>query len=174
MSNYCDFSTGNENGAVLVVSLMLLLVMTLIGVTAVQTTTLEEKMSGNARDRELAFHSAEVALREGESYLGQTALPSFNDSSGLYQPDRSLWRSVDWTDSTKVKIASGMDDAVDSDVLARKPSYYLEELAETVTTGTSVVIGFGSPPVIGNYRVTAHGYGGSEAAEVVLQSTYRR
>ena len=61
-----------ETGAVLVVSLLFLLVLTLIGLTGMQVTSLEEKMSGNMRDRNLAFQAAESALRAGEMYLTLT------------------------------------------------------------------------------------------------------
>ena len=55
-----------QNGAVLITALLLLLVMTLIGLSGARTTTLEEKMAGNMRDRHRAFQAAEAALREGE------------------------------------------------------------------------------------------------------------
>lgn len=58
-----------QRGAVLVVSLILLVLMTIIGVTAMRANTLQEKMTGNMRDYSLAFQSAESALREGESRL---------------------------------------------------------------------------------------------------------
>ncbi len=54
-----------QKGAVLVVSLMILLVLTLIGVTAMTTSTLEERMAGNLKDVNLAFQAAESTLRDG-------------------------------------------------------------------------------------------------------------
>ncbi len=44
-------------GAVLIVSLLLLLVMTLLGVTAMQSNMLQEKMAGNFWSRNLAFQA---------------------------------------------------------------------------------------------------------------------
>ncbi|MDN5872575.1 MAG: PilX N-terminal domain-containing pilus assembly protein, partial [Nitrococcus sp.] len=58
-----------QSGAVLVVSLLFLLVMTLIGITAMQGVSLEEKMAGNARGGTLALQAAEAALREGEEWV---------------------------------------------------------------------------------------------------------
>ncbi|HHJ38290.1 MAG: hypothetical protein AXA67_13855 [Methylothermaceae bacteria B42] len=46
-----------QQGAVLIVSLLLLLVMTLLGVTAMQSNMLEEKMAGNFWSRNLAFQA---------------------------------------------------------------------------------------------------------------------
>ncbi len=165
-----------QNGAVLIVSLMLLLVMTLIGVTALQSTTLEEKMAGNTRDRALAFEAAEVALREGERFFENVALPNFNGTNGLYKADNTLWKTIDWTDGSKVIISDALnvDGAIDDAIVAEKPSYYLEELPLSQLPGESLVVGFAPPPGSGNYRVTVHGFGGTTTANVVLQATYRR
>lgn len=56
----------NQRGVVLIASLLILLLLTLLGLTAMQTTTLEEKMAGNTSDRTLAFQAAEAALRDAE------------------------------------------------------------------------------------------------------------
>jgi type IV pilus assembly protein PilX len=56
-----------ESGVVLVVSLIMLMLITLIGVSAMQNTGLEEKMAGNLRDRNMAFQAAEAALRDAEA-----------------------------------------------------------------------------------------------------------
>jgi len=46
------------------ISLIMLLLLTLIGVTGSQVTGLEEKMAGNMKDRNIAFQAAESALRD--------------------------------------------------------------------------------------------------------------
>ena len=68
-----------QQGAVLIVSLLMLLVMTLIGITAMNNTVLEEKMAGNTRQRQLAFQAAEAALRSAENWLftNITNVPQF-------------------------------------------------------------------------------------------------
>jgi Tfp pilus assembly protein PilX len=58
-----------QSGAALVVGLVLLVVITLVGVGAMQNTTLQEKMAGNLRDSNLAFQASEVALRDCEAVL---------------------------------------------------------------------------------------------------------
>jgi len=62
-------SIKRKSGAVLIISLIILLLLTLIGATAIQTTTLEEKMASNLRNRNLAFQAAESALREAVTTL---------------------------------------------------------------------------------------------------------
>jgi type IV pilus assembly protein PilX len=58
-----------SEGAVLITSLLFLVVITLIGLSLFSTTTAEEKISRNARDREVAFAAAEAALRDAELRL---------------------------------------------------------------------------------------------------------
>ena len=58
--------TTRQQGSALVLSLIILLVMTMIGITALSTSTLEEKMAANDRNQRVAFQTAEAALAEGE------------------------------------------------------------------------------------------------------------
>lgn len=55
-----------QSGMVLIISLIMLLLLTLIATTGMQTSSLEEKMAGNLRDRNIAFQAAESALRDAE------------------------------------------------------------------------------------------------------------
>lgn len=58
-----------ERGSILLVSLVMLLVMTVAGLTAVKMATLEEKMSGNYQDQQMAFYAAEAALKRRKILL---------------------------------------------------------------------------------------------------------
>ncbi|MGH8378438.1 MAG: PilX N-terminal domain-containing pilus assembly protein, partial [Gammaproteobacteria bacterium] len=53
----------SQQGFVLIVALILLLVLTLLGLAAASSTSLEQRMASNARNRDLAFQSAEAGLR---------------------------------------------------------------------------------------------------------------
>lgn len=66
----CDFSNqqARQQGAVLIVGLVLLVAMTLIGVTAMKLTTLDERIAGNAQQRVGTFQAAESALMEAAVY----------------------------------------------------------------------------------------------------------
>ena len=63
-----------ERGSVLLVSLVMLLVITVAGLTAVKMATLEEKMSGNYQDQQMALYAAEAALKEAENFIANNAL----------------------------------------------------------------------------------------------------
>lgn len=58
-----------QNGFVLVVSMIFLIIMTMLAVTAIKKATLDEKVTGNLRAQDLAFQAAEKALRFCESNL---------------------------------------------------------------------------------------------------------
>ncbi len=55
-----------QEGAALAVALILLVVMTLLGLSSVKTITQQERMVTQSFDRSLAFQGAEAALRAGE------------------------------------------------------------------------------------------------------------
>ena len=54
----------NQRGAVLVVGLIFLAMLSLMGVAAYSVATQEEKMAGNTRDKLRAFEAAEASLRD--------------------------------------------------------------------------------------------------------------
>lgn len=59
------FPARSQQGVALAVALILLIVVTLVGLAGVRGTSLQEKMAGNAFDRETAFQAAEAALAVG-------------------------------------------------------------------------------------------------------------
>ena len=58
-----------QRGSILIVSLGLLAILSLIGLSGANTTTLEERMSGNFRDQQVAFQAAEAVLADAESWI---------------------------------------------------------------------------------------------------------
>lgn len=165
-----------QRGSALVIALVFLLLLTLIGVTAMQTTTLQERMSGNVRDRSLAFQAAEAALREAETFLGQAALPQFNNTGGLLQPvqhagRQATWDSHNWAGNSRV-YGGALVDEDGQNLTAEQPRYVIEELPPVQSPGGSAR--FGALPEVGVYRVTARGVGGTTDAVVILQTTFRR
>jgi len=72
-----------QSGVVLIISLIILLLLTIIGVTAMQVTGLEEKMAGNHKDKNVAFQATEAALRDSEQDIKSSRV------SGLTSMDAS-------------------------------------------------------------------------------------
>jgi type IV pilus assembly protein PilX len=156
--------------------------MTLIGVTAMQGTTQQESMAGNARQRNLAFQAAEAALRAGEFVLQGATLPTFTNTGaqlGLRQP---VIPTTDvgtfWLDTYCWVLRTGCTNAESQayggtlSEISAPPRYVIEELPRVTLPGGSVK--FGALPDVGFYRVTARSLGGVADAVVILQSTYRR
>ena len=80
----------HQSGVVLVISLIMLLALTLIGVTSSSVTGLEEKMAANSKDINLAFQAAEAALRDVETNL-QTKKREFEYGADTTQGKDGLY-----------------------------------------------------------------------------------
>lgn len=67
MNKYLSTSIASkQQGAVLIVALIMLLLLTIIGLSSMRGTSLQESMAGNMRDANLALQASEAALRKGE------------------------------------------------------------------------------------------------------------
>ncbi len=164
---------GNQRGAVLITGLVIMLIMTLLGLAAMQSTTLQEKMAGNLSNRNLAFQASEAALREGESFLMSSSLPAFDGTNGLYQP-LAAPQSVDWSSSTASKEFTGnLQDQDGLSLVAESPRYLIEDLGAVESDSASLTAGTAVSD-FNMYRITARGVGSTTAAQVILQSTYLR
>lgn len=157
-------------GAALIVSLILLLVMTLLGVSAMQGTVLEEKMAGNFRDRELAFQAAEAALRDAEEDINSARISGLtgfdSDCTGGLCDATAGFSDVWKNESTKpngVELGSytGNKPLVG---VACQPRYWIEGYR---------VWPPGSSSWKTRYRITAVACGGTSGTRVVLQEVYR-
>tara|TARA_R110000868_G_scaffold159_3_gene1744 strand:+ start:129953 stop:130642 length:690 start_codon:yes stop_codon:yes gene_type:complete len=68
----------HQQGVVLIVCLVLLLVVTGLGLATMRGTGLEMKMAGGLRDRAVAFETAEQTLRVAEKWLDSKAMTQIN------------------------------------------------------------------------------------------------
>lgn len=64
----------HQCGAALIMSMVILLILTLLGITAMGTSSLEEKMSGNTQEITRAFEAAESGLIEWSNTPGSIVL----------------------------------------------------------------------------------------------------
>jgi type IV pilus assembly protein PilX len=153
--------------------LLLLVVVTLIGLSGRRGTVMEERMTASTRDRSLAFQAAEAALRAGEDFVARNK-PVLNGicnegMCGVPNPDAPpVWDvPANWDDATEVTTNLG------GQVMA--PQYIVELLASNVPSqGGCVSISISDPPCSGTerrYRITARS-SSQGRAEVILQSIY--
>lgn len=55
-----------QTGSALIISLIILLLVTIIGVSSMQGTTIQERMAGNTKQVHLSFHAAESGVKAVE------------------------------------------------------------------------------------------------------------
>ncbi len=60
----------DERGTALIMSLVFLMILTILGITAMGTASLEEKMSGNTQETNKAFQAAESGLMNAANTSG--------------------------------------------------------------------------------------------------------
>ncbi|MDE2176084.1 MAG: pilus assembly protein [Betaproteobacteria bacterium] len=77
-----------QSGVALIVALILLVVITVIGLAAIRTSTLQEKMAGNTFDRAQAFQVAEATLQLASATILPPAPP----------PDPATYQANAYTD----------------------------------------------------------------------------
>ena len=166
--------TAYQSGAVLIISLIMLLLLALISTTAIQFTSLEEKMAGNMRDKNLAFQSAESALNVAEASLNPpTVLPVFVDAGtdGFYSDTSiiptaaailtdSFWTANLHATSPVNTLGNGI----------APPVYIIQKLpVACFKVACPQASDFSTP-----YRITVRATGGSTNTVVILQSIYSR
>ncbi|MCG8370932.1 MAG: PilX N-terminal domain-containing pilus assembly protein [Proteobacteria bacterium] len=166
-----------ERGAVLIAALLILLVVTLLTVSNMRGSILEEKMAGNTNDRNVAFQAAESTLREAEVFLESiVSLGDFQGNAGLFgrtDAEPAFYGDTTWNDSANHVVAQ-----TDLGTYAR-PQYFIKDMT-TVTgaLGALNMSGYGDNKGSGDvtvFRVTARGTGTSvDSAEVILRTQYGR
>jgi type IV pilus assembly protein PilX len=161
-----------QQGVILIICLVMLLLLTLIAVSGMQTTTLEEKMAGNKRNRNLAFQAAESALREAEQWIqgADTALNPLKLSNGPFQgadcsnglcPTTSpaIWEAADFNWNLKGRSYAGVLQAI-----PQQPRYVIELLEQKVNVDSNRMTAL--------FRITAMAWGSDPNVVVQLQSLY--
>jgi len=179
--NSCQYQKLNkQQGATLFTAIMFLIMLCLLGVNAAQMSGLEERMAGNTRNRDLAYQSAEAALKYVENNMetigDQIPAPSDTTSgtrvgAGLFEINTCLpnsvnyWTGVGDTDCTgTTKKFNWSNDSLTmssslSLSLAAQPQYVLERLPNVGQSGSWQ-----------KFRVTARGVGGDSNTVVILQT----
>jgi hypothetical protein len=74
----------NENGSIMVVSLLVLVFITLVGIAATTTSSLESQIAGNNQQYKIDFYAAETGWHEAAMWLeGMKVPPGFVDVDSL-------------------------------------------------------------------------------------------
>jgi type IV pilus assembly protein PilX len=175
-----------QTGAVLIVSLILLLVMTILALSSSQAVRLQERMAGNVRDTDLAFQGAEAGLRDAELYIqGLTTWPTACTNTtttgcmlfetGILQPtttpvfdlksqDVETWWKVYGRDyqTTATNDLPGVQ---------RDPKFVVEKAGKSCDTSEASVT---EADCRYYFRNVAQAAGGTATSDVRLESTFVR
>lgn len=172
-----------QHGAALITALSILLILTVLGISAMSTSALQERMAGNARDQDVAFEAAETALRAAETYLAgpYTSGDFVNTSTGAGEryftiaAAADLWRTEStWTGVPTVTFGMNVGTA---------PSYIIQQIDTTIIDSSIAdsssleTHGYDTRETlisadVGVFQITVRGYGLSTNSRVMLQSNY--
>jgi type IV pilus assembly protein PilX len=185
-----SFDRARQRGAVLFVSLILLLILTLIGVTAARMQTVEERMAQNDDNHQLAVQAAEAALRYSETLLwgGIYSTPNFAaNANGLYQlqtevqaavgsstpAQASIVDSINWSSPGTQTMAYAGPVLSNAPVPPQATQIVIESLPPVARAGDPIcTASYGQEQVCSVYRITAHAVGGDSTSAATLQSIY--
>jgi len=198
MYAYATNRPSRQNGAILITALVILVVLTILGLSGMNNSILEQRMAGNTRQAQIAFEAAESALRAGEVWLTTAGnldtvsqlIGRFNGSvNGYYAERRPEPGAVinplafDITDPTAWNASNSIELSGFSANVAQQPRYLIQYLGRTrVSTGNKtlpeldVLDPNSNKPDLREYvfRVVAIGWGADGSAKQVLQSTLRK
>lgn len=172
------YAYGRQRGFTLVLSLLLLLILTILGVTAVNISTLQEKMSGNLRDQDVAFQASESALRYAELAVNQMWLSgkptpisvnSCASSTCAWDTDVPQPLNDTWWNSYKQEYGGTGKQLTET---TADPNYVVEYLANVTDSGHRGDK-YAPPSGMQYYRITSRGQGITPFSLSILQSTYQ-
>ena len=188
----------DESGAVLILSLLLLMVLTLLGVAALTNSRIELQLAANDRAHKQALAAADVALAIGETVIESWADPAELDEAASLKDGRygvgeqPPWGYLKWDaacDGPPGTCLGGSEAVSANDLPAGMayvrsgpqtliPRYTIERLP---AVPDSYVVGaqYHGPRETTYFRISARGAGitgvfGAQPSRVILQSVYAR
>ncbi len=168
-----------QRGVALVVSLIILISLTMLGLTAIQRTTTDLSMAGNQRETGLMFQAAEVGLISAENFIDDsTTNVDFDDpDSGLH----TIVPGTDWGYSnyfaqsiweTESQVAATSLNAYEQ---PRFMIEYLGDRSQNPLASINIGGGYGSQQtgeIVSIYRSTARGVGLTGNSARLVQSYF--
>lgn len=172
-----------QRGAVLFVSLIILLVLSLFAITTANTALMEQKMAGATRNMQLARLAADSALNDAKVRIAQLAASygalsvcahlrcfvrtsdSPYDAAALMQTEQAKAAM----NSFRLDLTT-LEGADESARLAASPGYVIEDLG--VPAGSTNPLPSAEAGSNRLFRITALGFGGRRDYEHAIESVY--
>ena len=178
------FARSRQQGAVLYIALILLLILTIIGVAASRLQTGEAVMARNDHNHQLAMQAAEAALRNAEINLidGTWLLPQFlQNNAGLYvlsdyvqANGSSIADQINWNANYPLPNPAAMK--YTGPALANAPGsplvtqVIIEDLPPVARPGDPLCTPSNQTNACSVFRITAHAVGADASASATLQT----
>ncbi len=167
----------NEEGIALVTVLVFLVIMTIIGVAAMQSSSLQERMSSNVRDQNVSFQTGEASVREAEAWLQTLAgRPSIQIGNCVAPCQQIVWvlgnGANNGSDFLNPDFWGGANVWIGTAVPgAKTPPRLVVEAVGVSTVGESLKW-TSDPQGVDIFRVTARGTGETDDSQSVIQTIY--
>jgi type IV pilus assembly protein PilX len=167
-----------QRGAVLAISLIVLLVLITLSVSTARSTLMQEKMTAAVTDTHIALENSEFAIRSAETTIeALTSLSGFADDgkSGLYTKNNGpsdVFAATTW-DTEKTKL--GAKTPVTG---INKAAYFIENIGvidDEDGAGDINVVGYGQTTgggTVNAFRIVARGEGRSTDSVRYITSLY--
>ena len=161
-----------QKGSALIISLLILLVMTMLGITSMSTSTMEEKMAANDRNHKLAFQVAESTVAKVEKDINERTWfgglhADFSNSNGYYRQDEADFNVYDYSAwNAGTSCVSGAANNNGSSCYTVKNSH---------TSLPMEAPGYGQPNFTTQIsRITVRGNGPDDLSNALVQTHYRK
>ncbi|MFV1984649.1 MAG: PilX N-terminal domain-containing pilus assembly protein [Thiohalomonadales bacterium] len=169
---YLNLSTPkSQTGVILVLALVILLILTMLVVSSMNTTNMQVLMTGNTQYHTKALNDAETALRFAETSIEQFATSvSAQPKTGYYDLKKSTAQEIDFSNFTW-----NSDTAATHNIGSRGSMYVIEYTGFTTQRGGDAGWSQIKNHPAGNkyylYRITARSTSARGAIRLV-QSVY--
>jgi type IV pilus assembly protein PilX len=170
----------SQQGVVLIVGLIMVLLISVIALAAIRGSGLQEAMVGNMRGRNIAFQASESAVTDGEDYV--YSLTEAVTCDGVVRGRYRCFTDMDDNPDSSVMYFSTDDNDFPSNGnitamgltnVYSQPVVVVESLKE-FQDDTSDQSLDGKAMRIAPYRVSSLGVDTAGTGKVVLQSTFNR
>jgi type IV pilus assembly protein PilX len=167
-----------QSGAVLIISLIILIMLTVLVLSGSQSTLMQEKMTSSIRDSHISLEIAESGIRDAETMIdGLAGVTGFVGANGLYAQNagpNDLFANATWANNLTI-AATTVTDA--SGQVAR---YYVEHLgilALDASLSSLNMTGYGATTVSGDidgFKIVSRSVGRDGNTERIIVGYYGR
>ena len=155
-----------QRGAVLVITLIILLALTIMGTSGMRNTTMEEVMAGNLRDFQMSFQGTEAALRAGEEWTNASTV-----NRVAAQSHTQLTVPRNWDGVTPAPTGIPDLNAIAGAQLAQNPAFHVSP-PDLIRPAASIDLNQSELLCRQIFTITGRGAGNTPDAVSILRSLF--